>query len=130
MRFWLFSGSVLGGIGVTAGSFGAHGLASLLNANGQAHNWETSVRYCLFHAMVILVVAIACALPHSHRCRRNLHVAGWCFLLGTIVFSGFLGVLSLTNIKQLGAIVPVGGVLLIVGWICLAVSALRLQEDS
>jgi uncharacterized membrane protein YgdD (TMEM256/DUF423 family) len=57
-------------------------------------------------------------------------VAGWCFLLGTIVFSGFLGVLSLTNIKQLGAIVPVGGVLLIVGWICLAVSAMRLQEDS
>ena len=130
MRFWLFSGAMLGGIGVTAGSFGAHGLSSILEANGQASNWETSVRYCLFHAIVILIVALLCGLSQARRCRRSLHMAGYCFLVGTIIFSGSLGVLSLTNVSQLGAIVPIGGFLLIVGWICLARSALRLQQES
>ena len=120
MKFWLMAGAVLGGVGVAAGSFGAHGLKGTLDATGQAANWETAVRYGLFHALALLIVAVAGGLPQTAGCRGLLNAAGWCFLLGTLVFSGFLGTLALTGIRILGAIVPIGGVLMLVGWACLA----------
>lgn len=120
MKLWLIAGAVLGGIGVAAGSFRAHGLKDTLEATGQAANWETSVRYCLFHALALLIVAVAGGLPQMAGCRGLLHAAGWCFLLGTLIFSGFLATLALSGIRILGAIVPIGGVLMLVGWGCLA----------
>ena len=120
LRLWLVSGTILGFLGVAAGSFGAHGLKSLLEANGQAANWETAVRYCLFHALAILFVGLCAALPQAAAARGLLTAAGWSFLLGTLVFSGFLAALALSGVKILGAIVPIGGVLLLVGWACLA----------
>lgn len=128
MKRWLVSGAVLGGVGVAAGSFGAHGLREMLDAMGQAANWETAVRYGLVHSLALLVVAVACSLPQMERCRGVLNAAGWCFLLGTLVFSGFLGALALTGLRMLGAIVPIGGVLMIVGWACLAVAAISARE--
>jgi uncharacterized membrane protein YgdD (TMEM256/DUF423 family) len=120
MKFWLMAGAAVGGIGVAAGSFGAHGLKNTLDATGQAANWETAVRYGLFHALVLLIVAVASGLPQTAGCRGLLNTSGWFFLLGTLVFSGFLGTLALTGIRILGAIVPIGGVLMLVGWGCLA----------
>lgn len=122
MRRWLVAGAVLGGIGVAAGSFGAHGLKDTLEATGQAANWETSVRYCLVHALALLVVGLTCGLPQTVNVRGLLSVAGGGFLLGTLIFSGFLATLSLTGIRVLGAIVPIGGVLMLVGWTCLALA--------
>ena len=119
-RLFLVSGAVLGFVGVAAGSFGAHGLKSLLEANSQSANWETGVRYCLFHAVALLAVGILAALPQSAAARGLLGASGWSFLLGTVVFSGMLAALALTGVKILGAIVPIGGVLLLVGWACLA----------
>ena len=120
MKLWLIAGAVLGGIGVAAGSFGAHGLKGTLDATGQAANWETSVRYCLFHALALLILGVAAGLPQTAGCRGMLHAAGWSFLLGTLIFSGCLATLALTGIRLLGAIVPIGGVLMLVGWGCLA----------
>jgi uncharacterized membrane protein YgdD (TMEM256/DUF423 family) len=57
-----------------------------------------------------------------------LNAAGWCFLLGTLVFSGFLGTLALTGIRILGAIVPIGGVLMLGGWACLAAAGFLASE--
>jgi uncharacterized membrane protein YgdD (TMEM256/DUF423 family) len=128
MKLWLVAGAVLGGIGVAAGSFGAHGLKDTLDASGQAANWETAVRYCLFHTLAMLVVAVACGLPQTAGCRGVLNAAGWCFLLGTLVFSGFLGTLALTGIRILGAIVPIGGVLMLGGWACLAAAGFLASE--
>lgn len=122
MRLWLICGAVLGWIGVAAGSFGAHGLKGLLEANGQAANWETAVRYCLFHAIALLIVGLLAALPQAQPARALLGVAGWGFLFGTLIFSGFLAALALSGVKMLGAIVPIGGVLLLVGWTCLAIA--------
>ncbi|MDA1038752.1 MAG: DUF423 domain-containing protein [Planctomycetota bacterium] len=122
MRLWLVAGAVLGGIGVAAGSFGAHGLKDTLEATGQAANWETSVRYCLVHALALLVVGLTCGLPQTVNVRGLLSVAGGGFLLGTLIFSGFLATLSLTGLRVLGAIVPIGGVLMLVGWTCLALA--------
>lgn len=120
LKLWLLAGAVLGGIGVAAGSFGAHGLKDMLQASGQAANWETAVRYCLFHALALLIVAVAAALPQTSGCRGTLAAAGLCFFVGTLVFSGFLAVLAVTGVRILGAIVPIGGVLMLVGWACLA----------
>ncbi|NDC52888.1 MAG: DUF423 domain-containing protein [Planctomycetia bacterium] len=119
-RLWLVAGAVLGFGGVAAGSFGAHGLKSLLEAGGQAATWETAVRYCLFHALALVLVGLACSLPQAGPARGLLAAAGWSFLAGTLVFSGCLAALAVTGVKPLGAIVPIGGVLLLVGWACLA----------
>jgi uncharacterized membrane protein YgdD (TMEM256/DUF423 family) len=120
LRLWLVSGAILGFLGVAAGSFGAHGLKALLDANGQAANWETAVRYCIFHALAILLVGLCAGLPQAAAARGLLTAAGWSFLVGTLVFSGVLAALALSGVKILGAIVPIGGVLLLVGWACLA----------
>jgi uncharacterized membrane protein YgdD (TMEM256/DUF423 family) len=129
-RLFLVSGAVLGFVGVAAGSFGAHGLKSLLEANGQSANWETGVRYCLFHAVALLAVGILAALPQSAAARSLLGASGWSFLLGTVVFSGMLAALALTGVKILGAIVPIGGVLLLVGWACLAAAGYAFASAS
>jgi len=120
MRLWLVSGALLGFLGVAAGSFGAHGLRTMLEANGQSANWETAVRYCLCHALALLAVGLAAALPQTAPARGLLAAAGWAFLIGTVVFSGLLAALAVSGIRMLGAIVPIGGVLLLAGWGCLA----------
>jgi uncharacterized membrane protein YgdD (TMEM256/DUF423 family) len=125
LKFCFLSGSLLAGIGVAAGSFGAHGLKDLLAATGRADNWETAVRYCLYHALALLFVAVAAALPSMAHARGLLQASGWCFLFGTLIFSGFLAALALSGVKILGAIVPIGGVLFLIGWALLAVAALR-----
>lgn len=122
-RLWIICGSVLGFLGVAAGSFGAHGLKVLLEANGQSANWETAVRYCLFHAIALVLVGIFAGLPQASAARGLVSTAGWSFLVGTVIFSGMLAALALSGVKILGAIVPIGGVLLLVGWACLAVAA-------
>jgi uncharacterized membrane protein YgdD (TMEM256/DUF423 family) len=122
-RLWLVSGALLGFLGVAAGSFGAHGLKSLLESHGQSANWETAVRYCLFHAIALVIVGILAGLPQASGARGLVSAAGWSFLVGTAIFSGMLAALALSGVKILGAIVPIGGVLLLVGWACLAAAA-------
>jgi uncharacterized membrane protein YgdD (TMEM256/DUF423 family) len=126
LKTCVFAGAVLGGLAVAAGSFGAHGLKDLLAANGQAANWETGVRYALFHAIAVVAVGILAGLPQAEAARPWLSATGFCFLLGTAIFSGFLGALALSGMRILGAIVPIGGVLLIAGWAALAVAAIRI----
>jgi uncharacterized membrane protein YgdD (TMEM256/DUF423 family) len=130
LKFFLFSGGLLGGLGVAAGSFGAHGLKTLLDATGRSDNWETAVRYCLYHALAILVLAVASALPQMSPVRGLLQTAGWCFLIGTLIFSGCLAALALSGVKILGAIVPIGGVLFLVGWAIVMAAALAIKNPS
>jgi uncharacterized membrane protein YgdD (TMEM256/DUF423 family) len=128
LRFFLLSGSLLGGVGVAAGAFGAHGLKAILDATGQADNWETAFRYCLYHSLAMLTIAVLTALPQAQPARGLLHAAGWCFLIGTLIFSGCLAALALSGVKILGAIVPIGGVLFLVGWALVAAAALRMRD--
>jgi uncharacterized membrane protein YgdD (TMEM256/DUF423 family) len=128
LRFFLLSGSLLGGVGVAAGAFGAHGLKAILDATGRADNWETAFRYCLYHSLAVLTIAVLTALPQARPARGLLHAAGWCFLIGTLIFSGCLAALALSGVKILGAIVPIGGALFLVGWALVAAAALRMQD--
>ena len=127
LKLFCLAGALLGFLGVAAGSFGAHGLKDMLEANGQAANWETAVRYCLFHAVVLVAIAGLAAAPGANSTSGLLTVAAGCFVVGVLIFSGFLGVLALTGIRILGAIVPIGGVLLLVGWATLAAALWRLK---
>ncbi|MFM8984586.1 MAG: DUF423 domain-containing protein [Planctomycetia bacterium] len=120
-RLFLVAGPLLGGLAVAAGAFGAHGLKSLLEASGQAGNWETAARYALGHALAIVVAGLWATLRPS----RLVAAAGWCFLVGTAIFSGCLFALALSGVRVLGAVVPVGGLLLIAGWALLAVAGWR-----
>jgi uncharacterized membrane protein YgdD (TMEM256/DUF423 family) len=133
MKLWIVSGAILGGVAVAMGSFGAHSLKETLEANGQAANWETAVRYAVFHALALLAVWAVSGMPQAAAARGWLGIAGWSFLVGTGIFSGFLAVLALSGMRWLGAIVPIGGVLFLVGWVCLAIAGITLgghQADS
>ncbi len=121
-RFALVAGAILGGLSVAGGAFGAHGLRDVLEASGQAATWETAARYCMYHALALVATGLlASAAPRA----GGLGAATICFVVGTLIFSGCLVALALTGIKVLGAVVPIGGVLLIAGWALLAVAAAR-----
>ena len=111
-RTFSFIGAILGFIGVALGAFGAHGLRGRLSPEMLAI-FETGVRYQMYHVFAILI--IAAAIGHLGTA-RVLVIAGWCFFAGILLFSGSLYVLSLTGVGTLGAITPLGGVLLLAGW--------------
>ncbi|MFM7205096.1 MAG: DUF423 domain-containing protein [Planctomycetaceae bacterium] len=120
-RFATIAGAVLGGLSVAGGAFGAHFLRESLAASGHAATWETGARYAMYHAVALLAVAQrATDFPTNAR----LRTAAWCFLAGTLIFSGCLQLLAVTGMTPLGGVVPIGGVLLIAGWLALATSAI------
>jgi len=124
---WLVVAALLGGLAVAFGAFGAHGLEAHLKepdgsltsqAEKMIANWETAARYQMYHALAIL--AIGCLLDR----RRSvlLQCSAGSMAAGTILFSGCLYALVLTGQRFWGAIVPIGGVLMLMGWTLLAVS--------
>ena len=119
-RRFLLLGSLLAFVGVALGAFGAHALRSRLSPEMLAV-FETGVRYQMYHAFALLVVALA--IGHIGAARL-LVVAGWLFCGGVALFSGSLYALALTGTTGLGAITPIGGLLFLGGWACLAAFAL------
>ena len=111
-RTFLLLGAIEGFLGVALGAFGAHGLRSRLSPEMLAV-FETGVRYQMYHAFAVLIVAAAIGRIGD---ARLLTFAGWAFVGGTILFSGSLYVLALTGITTLGAITPFGGLLFLIGW--------------
>lgn len=111
MRLWLGIAAVNGALAVVAGAFAAHGLRSQLAPDLLAV-WETGARYHMYHALAMGLAALA----------GSRWSPGF-FLAGIALFSGSLYALALTGIGWLGAITPLGGALLIAGWICLAISS-------
>ena len=124
------AGGFCGAVAVITGAFGAHALKATLEATGQAANWETASRYALVHALALVTTGLVAALPGAARGLRPLAAAAWCFAIGTAVFSGCLWALALTGIRVLGAVVPVGGSLLVAGWVLLATAGMRLGEKA
>lgn len=128
-KAWVICGAVLGGLSVALGAFGAHGLLGALESQGlsaadlarRLENWETAARYHMYHALAL--IAVGWIASRSGGAWSS--VAGWCFIVGTAIFSGCLYALVLSGVRVLGAIVPIGGVLLIVGWLSLAIAAAK-----
>jgi uncharacterized membrane protein YgdD (TMEM256/DUF423 family) len=120
-RTFLLIGALAAFIGVALGAFGAHGLRNRLSAEMLAV-FEIGVRYQMYHALAILIVAVAAARLDGWL----LRAAGWLFTGGIVVFSGSLYALALTGVTMLGAVTPLGGLALLGGWACLVFAALAL----
>lgn len=124
-RRWLFAGSILGFLGVGLGAFGAHALKSRLSPE-LLDVFETGVRYQMYHALALLGVGLAAPRLGGRASGRS----GLAFTLGIMVFSGTLYALALTGERWLGAITPVGGLLLLAGWLNLALAFGRDQSTG
>lgn len=110
--------SVLGASGVGLGAFGAHALKARLLASNTLSTWETAVQYQLLHAVAMLAL-IACVRSFPPSLQASLHVSGWLFLAGVILFSGSLYGLALGGPRWLGPVTPLGGLAFIAGWLYL-----------
>ena len=117
---WLATGAALGGVAVLLGAFGAHGLKARVDAELLAV-FETAVRYHMYHALALLVVGLIATTRSS----PWVNAAGWLFLVGILVFSGSLYLLTATGLRWLGAIAPIGGTAFILAWAVLALGVAR-----
>ncbi len=107
-------GSFLGGFAIAGGAFGAHFLKDVLDPSMLAV-FDTATRYQMYHGLGLCVVAWAV----DRYPEKRLELSGWLFLVGIILFSGSLYGVSLTGMRWLGAVTPIGGVILLVGWFLL-----------
>jgi uncharacterized membrane protein YgdD (TMEM256/DUF423 family) len=110
-RFALIAGALLAATGVALGAFGAHGLKALLSPEALGW-WQTAVQYQMWHAIGLVAVSAA---PVG----RSRGPA-WMLAAGTAIFSGSLYAMALSDARWLGAVTPIGGVLMIAGWVWLA----------
>jgi uncharacterized membrane protein YgdD (TMEM256/DUF423 family) len=119
-RLFFALGSAGAALAVALGAFGAHALKSRLAPDLLAV-YDTAVRWHLAHALALLAVAWAATRwPNAW-----IHAGGWLLVAGTLLFSGSLYALSLSGVRALGAITPLGGAAWIVGWACLAWGAVK-----
>ena len=120
-KFFIFAGSISAFLAVGLGAFGAHILKSKLSLE-MMEVYQTGIHYHIFHSLgLILIGIIAYWISQS----PLVNWSGGLILAGIIIFSGSLYVLSITGIRTLGAITPIGGVAFIVGWLLLAYAALK-----
>ena len=119
MSRYLVIAGLLGATGVAAGAFGAHALQASVSSE-RVDIWETAAQYHLIHAAVILALALH---PQADESRWRLPMMG--FTLGVVLFSFSLYALVLTDITQLAMITPVGGLILILSWLMVAIKALK-----
>lgn len=143
MNFWLLLGSVLAGLAVAAGAFAAHGLdgyfvekygsetkqvagREMLRSEKYVHDFKTGAEYQMYHSLALLVVGLLAAQRPS----ASLNVAGWAFVLGIVLFSGSLYVLTITGVTKWGMVTPLGGVAFLIGWATLAVAAMTTVKSD
>lgn len=119
-RIFLAIAAIFGGLSVGAGAFATHALRERLSERS-LEIFETAARYQMYHALALILVALL--ISREEFPLPILVVAGWSFIIGICIFSGSLYALSLTNIKVLGAITPLGGAAFIAGWGALAIAA-------
>lgn len=120
IRIFLTIAAIFGGVAVAGGAFAAHALREQLSDRA-LEIFETGVSYQMYHALGLLLVTVL--LSRTEMGQNLLLATGIAFIVGTVLFSGSLYALSLTGIKWLGAIAPLGGVAFLIGWGCLALAA-------
>ena len=125
-KIHLILGTILAGVGVVLGAFGAHGLKKIVPRE-TVSSYQTGVQYQMYHAFALLIVGII-----SERFSSNLiNWAGAFFVLGIVLFSGSLYLLASlkamdkVGVSGIGIITPIGGLMFIVGWILLLMAVIK-----
>jgi uncharacterized membrane protein YgdD (TMEM256/DUF423 family) len=128
-RVFLILSGAFGALGVALGAFGAHGLrahlAALADGADRRAWWETAAHYHLIHALAMGLAAYVVGKRDGASSYGT--VAGFCFAGGIVLFSGSLYAMTLTGIRALGAVTPLGGLLFIGGWVSVAVAAWQVR---
>jgi uncharacterized membrane protein YgdD (TMEM256/DUF423 family) len=118
-KTFLLLGAVAAFLAVALGAFGAHGLRGRLSPEMLAV-FQTGVQYHMSHALALILVAGIMGRMSGWL----IQTAGWCFVAGIVFFSGSLYLLAVTGVTVLGAVTPIGGLLFLAGWACLAFAAI------
>ncbi len=119
-KLFLSLGSISGALAVMIGAFGAHGLKEKLSAE-MLTIYKTGVEYHFYHTLALLVVGLLALKFQS----GLLAAGGWSFAAGIVIFSGSLYALSISGVRVLGAITPIGGLCFIAGWVLLLLAILK-----
>lgn len=124
---WIVLGALFAAASVAAGAFGAHALAARLEPRELAL-WETAARYLMYGGLSMILIGLVDLFGRQARQETlrgvgSLTGAGWCLFLGSLIFSGTVFALALGSPRWLGAITPIGGTLLIVGFLLFAWAA-------
>ncbi len=122
-KFFLALGSLNAMLAVILGAFGAHGLKTRLTENMLAV-YQTGVQYHFYHSLGLIFIGLMIMqmLPSIW-----FKSAGWLMLAGILLFSGSLYLLSITQLRWLGAIAPLGGTAFIFAWLALFIGIIRIQ---
>lgn len=124
-RTCLVAGASLATVAVVLGAFGAHALKDALEESGQLDNWITGVRYQMWHALALIAYGL------FRESRPGKWAPAWCFLLGSIVFSGSIYCLCFGVLRPvMGLATPLGGAFLIAGWVVFAIQAARSRSSG
>ena len=119
MKVFIILGALCTMMAVGTGAFGAHGLEGKLSDKYMSV-WEKAVNYQMYHGLGLILIGII-----SGTTSINVNWAGWLLFFGIVLFSGSLYILALTQIRILGAITPIGGILFIVGWLMLIIATFK-----
>lgn len=119
MKVFIILGALCTMMSVGTGAFGAHGLEGKLSGKYMSV-WEKAVNYQMYHGLGLILIGII-----SGTTSINVNWAGWLLFFGIVLFSGSLYILALTQIRILGAITPIGGILFIVGWLMLIIATFK-----
>ncbi|MFN0198725.1 MAG: DUF423 domain-containing protein [Planctomycetaceae bacterium] len=142
MKSWTVTGAIFGGFAVVLGAFAAHGLDQVMVEKYASlpqkviagfsvpaswkylQDFKTGAEYQMYHSLALLALGVLA----QQRPSRWITAAGWSFTAGIVLFSGSLYILSITGETKWGMIAPIGGLLLIIGWVLFAVASLAGKE--
>lgn len=117
--------AILGFLAVALGAFGAHALKNSVSPE-MIDVWKTAVQYQMFHVLALLSVIL---LEHREHPAR-WQIIGWFFVVGCTVFSGSLYLLVISEVKLFGMITPIGGSVLLIGWLLLFFSLIKDSQNN
>ena len=123
MLNWIGIAAINMAVAVALGAFGAHGLKDIASAQ-QLEWWHTATLYLFIHALGLLLVGLLIRLKYITQ------TTAWLLQIGIIIFSGSLYAMTLGAPLWFGAVTPIGGVLMIIGWLWLALSAFKTHDLS
>ncbi len=127
-RGFLAAAGLLLALATIAGALGAHALRAVLDAR-QMVSFDTAVDHQFFHSLGLMGVALLLGRTRDVKTQRRLVVAAWLLLVGALCFSGSIYLLLAGGPRLLGPVTPLGGLLLIGGWLWFAAAALRMPAD-